>query len=147
MDATSNHHEARRQENNNCSHLSCIIPILDGLIATRRPLFGASITTTTTTTTQPPSRTVIMQTGSGHYWLSKLRETNPDPQMASLPPLPPNNAVKLTSNASSSVPSSPLAAASNTTGSSSSYWLGRLNEAENWAKGGSTNSFALHDQQ
>jgi len=136
-------HEGK--ENNNCSLLSCIIPILDGLIATRRPLFGASITTTTTT--QPPSRTVIMQTGSGHYWLSKLRETNPDPQMASLPPLPPNNAVKLTSNASSSVPSSPLAAASNTTGSSSSYWLGRLNEAENWAKGGSTNSFALHDQQ
>jgi hypothetical protein len=65
-----------------------------------------------------------------HFWLAKLRETSPDPQVASLPPLPPNDAVRMSSSTSPPVTVSTAASAA-----ASSYWLGRLVEAENRARG------------
>jgi hypothetical protein len=73
-------------------------------------------------------------TTTGHYWLSQMRSTNPDPAMQNLPPLPASgsNALPFVSNNVGTAAPPAAAAAASTNG----YWLGRLRDAETAAQRG-----------
>ena len=77
------------------------------------------------------SRKEEATSSDGHYFLSMLRQSNPDPAMARLPPLPPNDAIRFTDGPGPVIDLSPSTGPSD----SAVAWLRLLNQGEDWAQG------------